>query len=382
MASDAAAAPSADPAEPADPTEIEALARHFRAAPTAIFVTSPLYQAICPAVAETPDLLNLLTHRRPGQQASFLLLAAVHYLLLDGAEHRLRAYYPSLTQDPADSPPASDPAGNPSDAIPAFIDFCREYRAPLEDLIRTRLVQSNVIRRAIGLRYALWAIGRRCAGPVHLVEIGTSAGLLMNVDKYRYLIGDRHFGPPDAPVVLDSQWRGHDPIPDLDAVPRIASRIGVDLNPVNLADVRERLWLRALIWPEQHVAAALLQAAIGQTREHPLTIIAGDAVDVCPELAHRLPADEPRVVFHAATRMHVPKDRRTAFDDAIDSLAATGPLYHVWLEPLDIPHHGYPVAERGVIAMHGPGDDTATALIHVDGHLHWMSPIANTDHGD
>lgn len=358
-------------AGPADPAEIEALARHFRAAPTAIFGTSPLYQALCPAVAENRELLGLLTLRRPGQQASFLLLAAVHYLLLDGAEHRLRAYYPSLTPNPG---------GDPSDAVPAFFDFCHEFRAPLTDLIRTRLVQSNVIRRAIGLRYALWAIGQRCEGPVHLVEVGASAGLLMNVDKYRYVIGDRRFGPPDAPVALDSEWRGDGPFPDLDAVPRIAGKIGVDLHPVNLADARERLWLRALMWPEQHAAAALLKAAIDQAREHPLTVIAGDAVDVCPELARDLPAGEPRVVFHAATRMHVPKDRRAAFDDAIDSLAATGPLYHVWLEPLDVPHHGFPVAERGVMAMHGPGDDTATALLHVDGHLHWMAPVVGTGH--
>ena len=368
MAPDAAAAAE----DPANPPEVEALARHFRAAPTAIFGTSPLYQALCPAVAEDRELLDLLTRRRPGQQASFLLLAAVHCLLLDGAEHRLRAYYPSLTPDPT---------GEPADAVPAFFDFCREYRAPLEDLIRTRLVQSNVIRRAIGLRYALWAIGRRCEGPVHLVEVGASAGLLMNVDKYRYVIGERRFGPPDAPVALDSEWHGSDPFPDLDAVPQIASKTGIDLRPVNLADARERLWLRALIWPEQHAAAALLRAAIEQAREHPLTVIAGDAVDVCPELAKDLPVGEPRVVFHAATRMHVPKDRRDAFDDAIDSLAATGPLYHVWLEPLDIPHHGYPVAERGVIAMHGPGDDAATALVHVDGHLHWMAPVVDTGHG-
>src|SRR5436305_743761 len=111
--------------------------------------------------------------------------------------------------------------------------------APLQDLIRTRLVQSNVVRRAIALRYARWAIGRRCAGPVHLVEVGASAGLLMNADKYRYVIGDRHFGPPDAPVALDSQWRGSRTasvpaadsarVPDLDAAPRIASKIVVDL---------------------------------------------------------------------------------------------------------------------------------------------------------
>ena len=357
----------------ADSAEIEALARHFRVA-AEFFGTSPLYQTLCPAAAEDRDLLELLTYRRPGQQASFLLFGAVHYLLLDGAEHPLRARYPSITHDST-----QDPAAATATATGAFIDFCREFRAPLEELIRTRLVQSHVIRRAIALRYALWAIGQRCEGPVHLVEVGASAGLLMNVDKYRYVIGDRQFGPPGAPVALDSQWRGSEsePVPDLDAIPRIASKTGVDLNPIDLTDARERLWLRALMWPEQHTAAALLQAAIEQAREHPLTVIAGNAVDVCTRLGSELPAGEPRVVFHAATRMHVPKPQRAAFDAAIDSLGTSGPLYHVWLEPHDIPHDRYPVEAQGVVAMHGPGDDAATALIRVDGHLHWLAPVGS-----
>lgn len=348
--------------------EIEALAWHFRSAATAVFGTSPLYQALCPVVAEDQQLLELLTRRRPGQQASFLLFGAVHNLLLDGADHRLRAYYPSVV-------PESEPVRDPADAGPVFIDFCREFRAPLEDLIRTRLVQSNVVRRTIGLRYALWAVGQRCDGPVHLIEVGASAGLLMNVDRYRYLIGDREFGAPDAPVALDSRWRGTDPVPDLDEVPLIASRVGVDLHPIDLADGRERQWLRALMWPEQRTAAAILEAAIDQARKAPFTIITGDVVDVCPALIRDLPAGEPRVVFHAATRMHVPEERREAFDKAIDALGTTGPLFHVWLEPPNAQHHRFPVAEQGVMAMHGPGDDVATALARVDGHLHWIEPL-------
>lgn len=331
------------------------------------FGTSPLYQALCPVVADERPLLNLLTLRRAGQQAAFLLFGAVHFLLLDGAEHELREFYPSLL-------PA--PARDPAEAGPTFIDFCDKYRTPLEHLIRTRLVQSNVIRRAVALRYALWAIGARHDGPVHLIEVGASAGLLMNVDRYRYLVGNRRFGPPDAPVTLDSEPRGTATVPDLDAVPQLASKTGVDLHPIDLADGRERLWLRALMWPEQRSAAALLEAAIEQVRTEPLTVIAGDAVDVLPGLGRDLPPGEARVVFHAATRMHVPKQRHEAFDDAIDSLGANAPLFHVWLEPPNAPHHGYAVDEPGVVAMHGPDDDAATPLVRVDGHLHWLEPLA------
>jgi hypothetical protein len=346
--------------------DVERLAEHFLGAPMVAFDTSPLYRALCPVVAEDRLLLELLTLRRPGQQASFLLFGAVHQLLLDGADDPLREYYASIV---------TEPTRDQAEAGPLFLEFCRKHRAPLEQLIRTRLVQSNVVRRTVGLRYALWAIGQRSAEPVHLIEIGASAGLLMNVDRYGYVIGDRQFGEPDAPVVLTSEWRGDGPVPDLDAVPRIASRIGVDLNPIDLADERERLWLRALVWPEQRATAAQLEAAIELARVHPPTLVAGDAVDVCRALGRDLPAGEVRMVFHAATRMHVPEERRDAFDAAIDSLGEGGPLFHVWLEPSNAPHAGYPVEERGVIAMHGPTDDAATALVRVDGHLHWLEPV-------
>lgn len=351
-------------------SELEALAAHFTSSPV-VFDTSPLYRALCPVVAADRPLLELMTRRRPGQQASYLLFGAVHQLLLYGADHRLREFYPSL----ADGRTAGEAAADPADSGPAFLDFCRQQSTALEELVATRLVQSNVVRRAVGLRYVLWAVAQRWTGPVHLIEIGASAGLLMNVDRYRFLVGGREFGEPDSPVTIESRWRGAAPVPDLDAVPEIVGKTGVDLSPLDLTDERERRWLRALVWPEQRSAAALLEAAIEVAREEPPVVIAGDAIEVCPTLAGELPADHARVVFHAATRMHVPDDRRRAFDEAVDSLASTGPLFHVWIEPPSAQHHGYPVEQPGVIALHGPGDEAASALVRVDGHLHWLEPV-------
>jgi len=97
-------------------------------------------------------------------------------------------------------------------------------------------------------------------------SVGASAGLLMNVGRYRYRIGDREIGPPDGGVTLDSTWRGAGTVPDLDAVPAISSRTSVDLHPIDLADDRERRWLQALARPEHRSAAVLLEAAICEPR--------------------------------------------------------------------------------------------------------------------
>jgi hypothetical protein len=344
--------------------EISQLAEHFEKS-TAVFGTSPLYRHLCTVVAGEPEILAMLTARRPGQQASFLLFAAVQDTLLDGAEHPLRDYYASLVPDPRE----------PGDVRASLLDFVEVHRDRLDALIRTRLVQSNVVRRAAGLRYALWAVRRRTDRPVHLVEVGASAGLLLGADRYRYRIGGREFGRSDSGVVIDSAWRGDQPVPDLDDIAPIASRVGIDLNPVDISDPDERRWLTALIWPEERVSAQLLTAAIAETAEQPPRIVAGDAAEQCRRIGRELPEGEPRVVFHSAVRMHVPAEQRPGFDAAIDALGETGPLYHAWIEPPSIPHHPFPATENNALMMHGPGDAAPVELVEVDGHLHWLSPI-------
>jgi hypothetical protein len=345
--------------------EIERLSEHFADGPS-IFTTSPLYQSLCKVVAQDQPILELLMQRRMGQQASFLLFGAMHYLLLSGVQHPLRDFYPSLV---------GAAAADPRDAGPVLLDFCRTYHDELGKLTRTRLVQTNVVKRVAGLKVALWAVRRRCEQPVHLIEVGASAGIHLHFDRYRYVIGGRVFGQPDAKVTIETQWRGKEPPPNLDDLPPIASRIGIDLNPVDVTDPSERLWLRALVWPENQHEADLLAAALESVASDPPTIVAGDAIDVCPTLGQRLPPGEPRVVFHAATRMHVPTERRAAFDEAIDSIEEQGPLYHVWQEPPSAPHYRTVPDERGVLALHGPGDDKPVPLVRIDGHLEWIAPL-------
>ncbi|MBM0256139.1 DUF2332 domain-containing protein [Micromonospora sp. 4G55] len=348
--------------------ELESLSEHFAQAP-AVFTTSPLYQALSTAVAADQPTLEMLLERRSGQQASFLLFGAAHYLLLEGLHHDLRHFYPSVV-----GPDAADP----ETAGPVFVDFCRAFRRDLEELIRTRLVQSNVVRRAAGLRFALAALRHQCDGPVHLIEVGASAGIHLYVDQYRYLIGGHSFGRQESTVTIESRWLGTERPPNLDDIPLIATRVGVDLNPVDVTSAQNRRWLTALVWPEDHAGARLLDAALEHVAADPPDIVAGDAIDVCSPLGRNLPPGEPRVVFHAATRMHVPTRRRAAFDEAIDSIGDDGPLYHVWQEPPSAQHHGQLADDRGVIAFHGPGDSKPTSLVQVDGHLNWLAPLHDT----
>jgi hypothetical protein len=127
------------------------------------FNTSPLYQALSKTVAATDDLLRLAARARPGQYPTFVFFGAVHHVLLRGVDHDLAAFYPSIVGERAR--PAED-------AGPALVSFCARYEPDLTRLLQTRLVQTNHVQRALGLRLGLSVISREVSQPVHLVEVG------------------------------------------------------------------------------------------------------------------------------------------------------------------------------------------------------------------
>ncbi|HEY2522443.1 MAG TPA: DUF2332 domain-containing protein [Streptosporangiaceae bacterium] len=332
------------------------------------FTTSPLYRALSRTVAASDQLLDLAGQGRPGQYPTFLFFGAVHRLLLGGTDHPLARYYPSVAGAGA------LPAG---EAGPALEAFGRTYAGELAETIRTRLVQTSVVQRALGLRIGLSAIAARdpAAGPLHIIEVGASAGLNLRFDRYGYRLNRGQYGDPESPVQLVAALYGDAPLPDLDRLPAIAQVLGVDLNPVDPADPDAREWLEALVWPENHAQRELLGRALALAAADPPPIRAGDAVDVLPQVATELPAGQPRLVFHTATRLHVPRERRPAFNAAIEAVGETGPLW--WLSAEDRPDpdpRPHPVRDGAALLLRDPAGTTRTLAV-VDGHLRWVETV-------
>jgi hypothetical protein len=318
------------------------------------FASSPLYRSLAKTVASDARLLRLAARGRSGQYPTFLFFGAVHALVLAGADHELATFYSSIV---------GAAARPPEQAGPVLVDFCATFEAELAALIETRLVQSNVVKRALALRLGLAVVGRRVAAPVHLVEVGASAGILLRFDRYGYTLGGRHFGDSASPVQIESEWRSDAPVPDLDALPSLVTVTGIDLNPLDARDPDDRRWLEALVWPENRGEADLLRRALAVVAADPPALRAGDAVDVCPALAQVLPPGEPRVVFHAITRLHVPPDRLDAFDAALATLGQDAPLYWLSLEG------------QGELDLRWPTGEIAH-LARVGARLEWVEPFA------
>jgi len=278
-------------------------------------------------------------------------------------QHHLGDYYVSI----------AGPDARPVDAGtgPAFAQFCEAYRKPIASILRTRLVQTNQVQRALVLRLGLALVRRVTTAPVCVVEVGCSAGLNLRADRYAYSVGTATFGDLASPVRIAVDIPAADLLPDLTDLPAIADAVGVDLEPPDPADDNDRAWLRALVWPENTHQAAQLTAALDLVAADPPRVVRGDVIDIGPAIAAALPRSLPRLVVHTATRIHVPHERRPAFDAAIAAFGAHGPMLHLALED---DQRTAPSGRHGVGLTATDAAGTRVMAI-ADGHLAWLEPL-------
>ena len=285
---------------------------------------SPLYAALATAIDGDEGLKALTTGRRPGQPAANLLLAAVHFLLLKGAHHPLRDCYATL---------GGTRSGE--DAFALFQDFVATHQGAVRRLVESRVTNTNEVGRAAILRAGFGALAQRETAKLHLVEIGPSAGLNLIWDQYgiRY---HRDGGVaasvlPDAKLILDCELKTQ-PTPQVAQMPVFGRRVGLELNPVNLADDDDRDWLRALVWPDQPQRLARLDAAIAMFREMPAEIRSGDALALLPAALAEVPPGDAVCVYHTITTYQFSAAMREGLEAILAAASLRRPIWHLAFE--------------------------------------------------
>lgn len=278
----------------------------------------PVYDAICAGVAGDDAMLAFTCLAPRGQRRPNLLLAAVHDLLLAGAEHPLARWYPTVASG---RPPAESP-------YPAFRDFVDVHRTALAGSLLTRATQTNEPNRSVLWRAALADVGvRNGQTDVHLIELGASAGLNLLVDRYDYVVDDSPVGgnatasQPPGRAVMTTSARGRAAALLAAPLPTIAERIGVDAAPVDLTDPSARRWLRACIWAEQPDRLARLDAALAVALADPPTVVAGDAVDHVGRLVAAAPSGPHVVLLTSWVLTYLRRDRRRELEAAMERAA-------------------------------------------------------------
>jgi hypothetical protein len=184
---------------------------------------------------------------------------------------------------------------------------------------------------------------------LHLIEIGPSAGLNMIWDRYgiRYLKDGVAAAEmlPAAPLVLSCELR-NDAMPPVKEMPRIAGRVGLERNPVDLDNADDRDWLRAVVWRDQPHRLERLDTAIKLFLETPQEIRAGDALALLPQTLAEIPPEEAVCVYHTIAVYQFSAGMKAALEALLVTAGLRRPLWHLSFEfdggsdyPVTLTHH-------------------------------------------
>jgi len=281
---------------------------------------TPLYAEFCRGGADDRAILALADNGMEGAKPSHLF-SAVHYLLLRDPGDPLSRYFATLTDDPL--PPAG--------AYPELARFCAEHHDELEQLLRTRTVQTTYAERCRAILPAMCEVAREAGEPLNLVEIGCSAGVLLVFDKFAYDLNRQGIvAAPDAPFVLRGEIQGEGP--EL-FIPRIGKRTGIDLHTIDVRSEEERRWLLSLCFPELRGEQLRLAQALDVIAATDITMLEGDALQHIDDALAATP--DPVCVFHSACLFYWPKEAKQALEQKLLSASLKRDIWRISIEPSD-----------------------------------------------
>ena len=308
-------------------------------------VDSPCFRDWASAVAEDPEIAALIGTLPEIKQQANLVFAAARW-------HGV---------------PAPGPYAGLRAALLADWDTIRAT-------VMSRSTQTNEVGRLATLTPVFAGLDQ----PLALIEVGASAGLCLYPDRWGYAWTHEDgrtttlAGPGGRPP-LPCAVTGDPPLPT--ALPQVAWRAGIDLNPLDVTDPDAMAWLQVLVWPEQAERRERLAAAIEVARTEPPYLRRGDLLTELPALLDEVPAGTWPVVFHSAVIAYLQGPDRERFHDLMTGLVADGRCTWVSNEgPRVLPT----VAATGPQPPAGPwftlGVD-GRAVGHAHGHgrgLHWL----------
>ncbi len=276
---------------------------------------SPLYAHLIDMTISRPELMRVI-QRIDSRPPPNVYLAAVQYLLIEGRPSPLAGYYRSLVDEPLPVEELDD----------AFVEFVVANEEEIVELANSRYTQTNECRRCVAL---LPGVMTSPFEEFHLVEIGTSAGLNLALDRYRYDFAGREWGPPDSPVHLTAGVPGDQPLLRPTGIGR---RVGIDINVIDRNTREDRLWLDALIWPEHDERRERLRRALDVTSDMDLELVEGSVLDRLAQVLTDLPGNEPVVVMNSFVLIQLDPDQRREVEQIVEAARTIRPVYRVSLE--------------------------------------------------
>jgi hypothetical protein len=272
---------------------------------------SPLYERIARSVAASPEMIELISAAPPNGHQPTVLLASVHYLLLDGLDHPLASVYSG----------ASD-----ADPGPLFIDVCVTNRDRVLELLATRHTNTNEVGRSAVIGPALTATAGALGGSLGLVDVGCSAGLNLFCDQYLLDYGAAGTtGPAGATVHIECEVVGARPPPIAARLPVIAERVGIDRQPVDVTNEDDVRWQLACVWPDTG-RLPRTRLALAEVGRYPPRVVRGDALEQVTDVVLGLEPGIVPVVITTWAAGYFSVAERVAFREALAAASLERPV--------------------------------------------------------
>lgn len=191
--------------------------------------------------------------------------------------------------------------------------------------------QTNETGRSAVLIAAAAEVVSNCGLPLHLSELGASAGLNLLFDHYALDIGSQRWGAAESPLALRPDWRGAMPRP---ATIRVAARRGVDLTPLDPA--RDGARMLAYLWPDQPERIARMEAALALAAKAGPLVDQGDAAEWLEARLAQGWEGACHLVYHTVAHQYFPAATQSRIARAMEvagaRATALAPLAWVGME--------------------------------------------------
>ena len=214
----------------------------------------------------------------------------------------------------------------------------------------------------------LWFVEQGLPPCFDCLEIGSSAGINLMIDRYHYDLGGVQVGPQPGAIAFSPEWRGvHPPQHRIG----FAGLRGCDVAPVDLNDPEQALRLKAYIWPEHHVRFDRMEAAIAAAAQKAPDLIRATAADfVEAELTRPQAAGTTRVLMHSIVWQYVPADQQARVTAAMEAAGARAsadrPLAWIGLEANRTVHN------HELVVRYWPGGAEPKLLATAHAHGAWV----------
>jgi hypothetical protein len=246
-------------------------------------------------------------------------------------------------------------------ALERHRDFLRRF-------VADHGVQTNEVQRCWMLLPCFLELARRTgARTLDLIELGSSAGLLLYWDRYRFRYREGEWGDDGALLALAGEERRPVPASLLEERPAVRGRIGIDLEPVDVTTEEGLRVLSSFVWGDQLERLDRLRDAADAVRRDPPQLVRGDFVDLLPDLLVRRRNDGLTVVLQVASSVYLTDEGRAQLAETLREAGAERPLALVSTgQPHDGSHNYW-----GLALTLWPGG-SREILANADFHGAWL----------